>query len=160
MQQTEIWLLILFLSKKKIHAKQIYVNTGIMKLGPVCMLSIIRIRPKLGTRLGVGDQTLLFQTPRGCPAVQVRTVLIHSLCVLLKQTLKSLPKTNTIFPFLISQEEVETLNQYYQTWYFISAISCAILFYLVSVAMNMSSLMAGKTIHQRVLKNVTQSPMR
>ena len=30
----EIWLVILFLSKKKFHAKHIFVLTGFMKLGP------------------------------------------------------------------------------------------------------------------------------
>ena len=30
----EIWLVILFLSRKKFHAKQIFVPTGFMKLGP------------------------------------------------------------------------------------------------------------------------------
>ena len=34
MQQTEIWLVILFLLRKKFHAKQIFVLTGFMKLGP------------------------------------------------------------------------------------------------------------------------------
>ena len=34
MQHMEIWLVILFLSGKKIHAKQLFVLTGFMKLGP------------------------------------------------------------------------------------------------------------------------------
>ena len=35
MQQMEIWLVILVLSRKKFHAEQIFVLTGFMKLGPV-----------------------------------------------------------------------------------------------------------------------------
>ena len=34
MQQIEIWLAILFLSRKKFHAKQIFVLSSSMKLGP------------------------------------------------------------------------------------------------------------------------------
>ena len=34
MQQIKIWLVILFLSRKTFHAKQIFVLTGFMKLGP------------------------------------------------------------------------------------------------------------------------------
>ena len=35
MQQMEIWLVILFLSGKKVHASQIFVLSSYLKLGPV-----------------------------------------------------------------------------------------------------------------------------
>ena len=38
MQQMEIWLVILFLSRKKCHAKQICVLSSSMKLGPDALL--------------------------------------------------------------------------------------------------------------------------
>ena len=34
MQRMEIWLVILFLSRNKFHAKQMFVLTGFMKSGP------------------------------------------------------------------------------------------------------------------------------
>ena len=42
MQQMEIWLVILFLSRKKFHAKQIFVLSSSMKLGPGVLTFITR----------------------------------------------------------------------------------------------------------------------
>ena len=39
MQQMEIWLVILFLSRKKFPAKQIFVLSSSMKLGPECTIT-------------------------------------------------------------------------------------------------------------------------
>ncbi|XP_071807652.1 ATP-binding cassette sub-family C member 9-like [Asterias amurensis] len=60
----------------------------------------------------------------------------------------------------ITQEEVETLSEYYLTGYAIISVTSAVVVYLFSATTFLSSLIAGQNIHERVLKNVTQSPMR
>ena len=52
----EIWLVILFLSRKKFHAKQIFVLSSAMKLGPVVIVmknAITKVKMEVTSRGGI-----------------------------------------------------------------------------------------------------------
>ena len=60
MQQMEIWLVILFLSRKKCHAKQISVLSSSMKLGPALCPQRVHIPPHARTAYAKRKQVSYF----------------------------------------------------------------------------------------------------
>ena len=77
MQQEQIWLVILFFSRKKFHAKQICVLSSAMKLGPELLTSrLVLWEPTHGVMLkGQTEGELRVGVLRGDAGIQTQSCL-------------------------------------------------------------------------------------